>query len=119
YEKGATVSMLDPVFQNVREQLQPVLNAIKNAPQVNDDFFRKHYPKQLQFDFSVDVLKTMGFDFEAGRQDFSEHPFTTSFAPTDVRVTTRVSEEDYSSLLWSSIHEGGHALYEQGLPPDQ
>jgi carboxypeptidase Taq len=61
----------------------------------------------------------MGYDFEAGRQDLSEHPFTTSFAPTDVRVTTRVDENNYASLLWSTIHEGGHALYEQGLPEDQ
>jgi carboxypeptidase Taq len=66
-----------------------------------------------------EVLKKMGYDFEAGRQDMSEHPFTTSFAPTDVRVTTRVDENNYASLLWSTIHEGGHALYEQGLPMEQ
>lgn len=61
----------------------------------------------------------MGFDFEAGRQDYSEHPFTTSFAPTDVRITTRVDEGNFASMLWSCIHEGGHGLYEQGLPEDQ
>lgn len=119
YEKGATVAMLDPIFKNVREELQPVLNTILNASQVNDDFFFQQFDKQKQFDFSMDVLRKMGYDFGAGRQDFSEHPFTTSFAPTDVRVTTRVNENDYSSLLWSSIHEGGHALYEQGLSEEQ
>ena len=61
----------------------------------------------------------MGYDMDAGRQDYAEHPFTTSFSPTDVRITTRVDESNYASMLWSSIHEGGHALYEQGLPEDQ
>ena len=61
----------------------------------------------------------MGFDFEAGRQDYSEHPFTTSFSSNDVRLTTRVDEGNYASMLWSCIHEGGHGLYEQGLPDDQ
>ncbi len=119
YEKGATVAMLDPVFENVREQLQPVLAKISSVEQVSDAFFFQSFDKQKQFDFSIEVLRKMGYDMAAGRQDFSEHPFTTSFAPTDVRITTRVSEQDFSSLLWSSIHEGGHALYEQGLPEEQ
>jgi carboxypeptidase Taq len=116
YEKGANVTLLDAVFGDVKQQLPPLLNKIKQATQVDDSFFNRHYPKQQQWDFSIDVLRAMGYDFEAGRQDMSEHPFTTSFAPTDVRVTTRVDEANYASLLWSSIHEGGHALYEQGLP---
>ncbi|MES2702172.1 MAG: carboxypeptidase M32 [Bacteroidota bacterium] len=119
YEKGATVAMLDPIFNGIKENLPPILAKIKAAPQVNDDFFYRHYPRQQQWDFSVDVLKAMGYDFEAGRQDISEHPFSTSFAPTDSRITTRVSEDNYTSLLWSTIHEGGHALYEQGLPVEQ
>lgn len=119
YERGATVAMLDPVFAMVKEQLPPLLDKIKHAHQVDDSFFYRHYPKQQQWDFSLQVLRKMGYDFEAGRQDISEHPFTTSFAPTDVRVTTRVDENNFASLLWSSIHEGGHALYEQGLPHDQ
>ncbi len=63
----------------------------------------------------MDLLKQMGFDFEAGRQDISSHPFTTNFGPLDVRVTTRVNENDFHEMTWSCIHEGGHALYEQGL----
>ncbi len=119
YEKGLTVAILDPVFEKVKEQLPPLLRKITNAQQVNNDFFHKHFPKQLQWDFSVNVLQKMGFDMQAGRQDYSEHPFTTSFAPNDVRITTRVDENNFSSLLWSSIHEGGHALYEQGLPENE
>lgn len=116
YEKGANVALLDKVFGDVKQQLPVLLDKIKTAQEVDDSFFLRNYPKQAQWDFSMDVLHAMGYDFEAGRQDMSEHPFTTSFAPTDVRVTTRVDENNYSSLLWSSIHEGGHALYEQGLP---
>lgn len=119
YEKGASVAMLDPIFRNVKEQLTPFLKTITTKEQVNDSFFYQPFPRQQQWDFSLSVLKQMGYDFEAGRQDYSEHPFSTSFAPTDVRVTTRVSEDNLASLLWSSIHEGGHALYEQGLPESQ
>lgn len=119
YEKGATVSMLESIFNQVKEQLPPFLEAIKNAMQVDDSFLIRNYDKDSQWEFSIDVLKNIGYDFDAGRQDLSEHPFTTSFAPEDVRVTTRVSENDFASLLWSSIHEGGHALYEQGLPTEQ
>jgi len=119
YEKGATVAMLDPVFNKVKEQLPPLLDKIKVAPQVSNDFLHQHFSKRDQWDFSIDVLKKMGYDFEAGRQDYSEHPFTTSFTPEDVRITTRVDENNFASMLWSSIHEGGHALYEQGLPVAQ
>ena len=119
YEKGATVAMLDPIFDDVKHNLLKLLDRIKNAAQVDDSIMEGNYPRQSQWDFSMDVLRKMGYDLEAGRQDISEHPFSTSFAPTDVRVTTRVDEKNFASLLWSSIHEGGHALYEQGLPEVQ
>lgn len=119
YEPGMKVSLLEPIFAGIRKELPPLLAQIQEMPQVSNDCFHQHFPRQQQWDFSVDVLKAMGYDFEAGRQDISEHPFTTSFAPSDVRITTRVDEHNYASLLWSTIHEGGHALYEQGLPGEQ
>jgi carboxypeptidase Taq len=119
YEKDATVAMLEPVFQGIREQLPLLLNKIRMEPQVSNDCFHQHFPKEQQWDFGICVLKHMGFDFKAGRQDYSEHPFTTSFAATDVRITTRVDERNFASMLWSCIHEGGHALYEQGLPEEE
>jgi carboxypeptidase Taq len=119
YEQGATVAMLDSVFEGIKQQMPPLLAKIKSAAQVSNDCFHQHFPKQQQWDFGVDVLKSIGFDFEAGRQDYSVHPFTTSFAPTDVRITTRVDEDNFASMLWSCIHEGGHGLYEQGLPEEQ
>jgi len=117
YEKGATVGLLDRVFSEVRLPLKELLDRIAGCPQVDDAFLRGDYPKQKQWDFGMDLIRQMGFDFEAGRQDLSEHPFTTSFSPHDVRITTRIDEHDFSHMTWSCIHETGHALYEQGLPP--
>ena len=119
YEKGATVAMLDPLFEKIKKQLPVLLDKIKAAEQVSNDCFHQHFPKQEQWDFSLDVLRNMGYDLEAGRQDYAEHPFTTSFSATDVRITTRVDEDNFASMLWSTIHEGGHALYEQGLPESE
>jgi carboxypeptidase Taq len=119
YEEGATVAMLDPIFNGIKQQLPVILAKIKSAPQVSNDCFHQHFPKRQQWDFGISVLSAMGFDFQAGRQDYSAHPFTTSFAPSDVRITTRVDENNFTSMLWSCIHEGGHGLYEQGLPQEQ
>lgn len=119
YEKGADVQMLDKVFSDVKTSLLPVLQQIAQQPVPDNKFLHLHYPKDLQWQFGLDLLKAMGYDMNAGRQDVSEHPFTTSFSPQDVRVTTRIDEKDLGNMTWSCIHEGGHALYEQGLPPEQ
>jgi carboxypeptidase Taq len=118
FEKGATTTMLDRVFAEVRQPLKDLLDRIGGRPQVEDDFLRRHYPKQQQWDFGMGLIAQMGFDFEAGRQDLSEHPFTTNFSNQDVRITTRVDENDFNHMTWSCIHETGHALYEQGLPTE-
>jgi carboxypeptidase Taq len=60
----------------------------------------------------------MGFDFDRGRQDISTHPFTTGTSPDDVRITTHINEYNIAQMLYGTIHEGGHALYEQGLPAE-
>lgn len=118
YEPGVTVKELDVLFKDVRDQLVDFVKEIAAKPQVRTDFLKQHFPHQQQWDFGIDMLKQMGYDFEAGRQDVSPHPFTTNFSMQDVRVTTRVNENDFSTMLWSCIHEGGHALYEQGLLPE-
>ena len=116
YEKGCTVSLLDKTFNEVRQPLKDLLEKIIAQEQVDNSFVRQFYPKQQQWDFGMSLVKQLGFDFEAGRQDISEHPFTTSFNKNDVRITTRIDENDFSNMTWSCIHEAGHALYEQGLP---
>ena len=119
YEAGATVALLDPIFKDLQAALKPVLEAIAAAPQVEDSLFRQHFNSEDQFRFTQEVLRKIGYDFDGGRQDYAAHPFSISFGPGDSRITTRVDPEDLSFILWSSIHEGGHALYEQGLPADQ
>ena len=119
YDTGLTVAFTDNLFSTLIPQLSILLNQIKRQPQVNNDFLLKHFDKNIQWDFGIELLKNMHFDFEAGRQDISEHPFTTNFSSEDVRVTTRIDENDFGNMTWSCIHEGGHALYEQGLPKSE
>ena len=119
YEKGATIALLDKVFSEIRTPLKDLLQTIGSRPQVDDSFLRGQFPKQEQWDFGMQLIRQLGFDFEAGRQDLSEHPFTTNFNSLDVRITTRVDENDFNHMTWSCIHETGHALYEQGLPAEQ
>lgn len=119
YEPGYTAAQLDTLFADVRQQLVAFAAEIRNQPQVADDFLYKFFPKKQQWDFGLYALENMGYDFEAGQQDISTHPFTTSFGPTDVRVTTRIDEHNFANMTWSCIHEGGHALYEQGLRMDE
>ncbi len=119
FETGAKTSELTVLFKDVREQLVAFVKELKEQPQVDNSFLHKFYGKDKQWDYGIDVLKNIGYDFEAGRQDISTHPFTTNFSPEDVRVTTRIDEQDFTNMVWSCIHEGGHALYEQGLPVDQ
>ncbi|MEI8053662.1 MAG: carboxypeptidase M32 [Bacteroidota bacterium] len=119
YDKGLTVKFTDELFSSLKPELSSILAEIKNCPQVDNHFLHRHYDKSTQWNFGMNLLKSMHFDFEAGRQDISEHPFTTNFSSKDVRVTTRIDENDFANMTWSCIHEGGHALYEQGLPDEE
>jgi carboxypeptidase Taq len=119
FERGCTVVLLDKLFAELQLPLKELLSKIKMRPQVIDKFLHQHFAKQSQWDFGMSLMKQLGFDFNAGRQDISEHPFTTNFSSRDVRVTTRIDENDFTNMTWSCIHECGHALYEQGLPENQ
>ncbi len=116
YEPGLRSAELDIVFDDLKQRLVPLIKEINSANQLEYAFLSKKYDKDAQWKFGLDVLEAMGYDMNHGRQDISSHPFTISFAPIDVRVTTRIDEYDLMNMTWSCIHEGGHALYEQGLP---
>src|SRR3984957_2287860 len=118
YEKGATTALLDNVFAAIRTPLDDLLRRIAGQPQVDDNFLRGDFPRQQQWDFGMSLIRQIGFDFQAGRQDILEHPFTTSFNPHDVRITTRIDKHDLSHLTRMRIHGAGHALYEQGFPAE-
>jgi carboxypeptidase Taq len=119
FEKGCTVNLLDRVFADLQPKLKDITNRIKQRKQVDDLFLHRSYDRQKQWDFGMNIIRGLGFDFDAGRQDLSAHPFTTSFNKNDVRITTRISENDFKNMTWSCIHETGHALYEQGLPESE
>ncbi len=119
YDRGLTVAIVDKVFADLKPQLSVLLDTIKNKPQVDNAFLHQPFDKDRQWQFGIEILKQMHFDFEAGRQDISEHPFTINFNTADVRITTRIDENDFGNMAWSCIHEGGHALYEQGLPSEE
>ena len=110
--KEATVSAL---FAELREKLVPMVQAITAQPLVDDACLHQHFPEAQQLAFSVEVVKRLGYDFERGRQDKTAHPFQTTFSLGDVRITTRVKEDDLGDALFSTIHEAGHAMYEQGI----
>ncbi|MDQ0213642.1 carboxypeptidase Taq [Oikeobacillus pervagus] len=116
YEPGMTVAKLDQVFAELRNALIPLVQKIKLSPQnINHDFLFQRFPIENQKAFSMEVLKRMGYDFEAGRLDETIHPFEISLNPGDVRITTRYDEYDWRLAVFGTIHEGGHAIYEQNI----
>ena len=116
YEPGSTIATLRPMFAQLKARLVPLLKRVtQSSTQIDNSILRHSYDQTRQLEFGRLVLMAMGYDFERGRLDLSAHPFTTSFHPTDVRVTTRVYEHELQSCLFSCIHEGGHGLYDQGL----
>jgi carboxypeptidase Taq len=119
FEKGCTVGLIDNLFSNMLPRLRDILEKIQRAAPPDDYFLFKSFDKKKQWEMGMQIIAELGFDFEAGRQDISSHPFSTSFNKFDVRITTRIDERDFSSMLFSCIHETGHALYEQGLPESE
>ena len=119
YQPEATVDQIDKIFADAREKLQPLIAKIAKSKQVNDKFMYQHFGKDEQWNLGIALMKKLGYDMDAGRQDLAEHPFSTTFSPGDVRVTTRIDEQNFYDMLWSCMHECGHALYEQGLLEDQ
>ncbi|MBM7645568.1 carboxypeptidase Taq [Scopulibacillus daqui] len=116
YEPGVTVQMIDKVFGELREQIVPLVQEISDArerPQTS--FLYKPFAKEKQRAFSLHILKEIGYDFDGGRLDETGHPFAISLNPGDVRVTTRYDEKDFRTAVFGTIHEGGHALYEQNI----
>jgi len=119
YEPGMTTIELDRLFGELRARLVPLAEAIANAADRPDTkFLEGTFDKEAQKKFSLFILKEMGYDFEAGRLDESAHPFATGLNTGDVRITTRYLPHDVTSALFGTIHEGGHALYEQNIMPE-
>jgi carboxypeptidase Taq len=120
FEPGSRAAVIRPVLKKLREGLVPLLGRIldkhASASGLKPSWGGRTVPVDQQKAFNERLLRDMGFDLEAGRLDASAHPFTQGMAPGDVRLTTRYREDDWLNAVFSTLHEGGHGLYEQGLP---
>ncbi len=118
YEPGVTVSTLTPLFEQLRAHHVPLVQAISQQPQPRSDFLHRHYPADAQKRFALAMAQQFGYDVHRGRLDESAHPFEISFTRGDVRITTRFQEAFLPPALFGTLHETGHALYEQGVRED-
>jgi len=117
FEPGLKTKEVKEIFGKLRPQQVDLLKKIAAKPEIDDSFLHIPYAEQGQWDFGVDVVTHFGYDWNRGRQDKSVHPFTTGFGIDDVRITTRFDPERAASALFSTMHEAGHAMYEQGVKP--
>ena len=119
YEPGMKTTEVNRVFEALKAELVPLVRAIADRIEAVDaSCLKQNYDETAQWDFGLIPLKAIGFDLERGRQDKSVHPFTINFSINDVRITTRVHKELFPSALFGTLHEGGHALYEQNCAPE-
>lgn len=112
---GMTAASVQAIFASLRNALVPVVQAILANPPADDTCLRSSFPEGRQQGFGIEVVRRIGFDFNRGRLDKSPHPFTTKFAQGDVRITTRYQGKYLGESLFSTMHEAGHAMYEQGI----
>jgi carboxypeptidase Taq len=115
---GMRASDLRILFAELRQQLTPIIEAIASQPPADDSCLRSIFPVDDQMTFSKEVIERMGYDFKRGRIDMTHHPFQTTFSLGDVRITTRAQEDFLGEALFSTFHEAGHAMYEQGIRPE-
>ncbi len=116
YEPGATYDWIANVFNPIKPKLIDFVKKLNSSSDKPDDsILRKHYDPDKQFELSFEIIKKLNFDLEYGRQDRSTHPFTSSLASVDTRITTRTTEDYLNECIFGTIHECGHALYEMGI----
>lgn len=118
YEQGMTVGFLSPLFLDLRTHIQSLLEKIKGRPQVDNSFLSGNFPEEMQMELGRNLLIKMGYSFEHGRLDLSTHPFSSAQHPSDSRVTTRIKPSSIINMVSTILHEGGHGLYEMGLPDE-
>jgi carboxypeptidase Taq len=116
-DEGMTTASVEALFAELRRELVPIVHAISEQPAIDDRVLHGTFDEPAQIAFGRDVVERLGYDFARGRLDKTHHPFSTRFASGDVRITTRVDLHDIGQALFSTIHESGHAMYEQGVAP--
>jgi carboxypeptidase Taq len=117
YEPGMKTADVQAIFDGMRPKQVELIRAITTRPQVNDSFLHRKFNESKMWNFSAEVTKMVGYDWSRGRMDKAPHPFTTSFSLNDVRITNRFEAGNPVAVLFSGMHEAGHAMYEQGVAP--
>lgn len=118
FEPGMKTTEVQEIFSELRPKQVELIKAIGEKPEVDDSFLHQPFEDQKQWDFGEQAITKYGYDWDRGRQDKAAHPFTTNFGVGDVRITTRVDPNFLNTALFGTLHEAGHAIYEQGISPD-
>ena len=114
FEEGLTMDTLDGFFAQLRGAIVPLLAATQAAEPIDDSFLEQAYPIEVQRKFSDYLMDLLGLDRGHCGIAETEHPYTLTFNNKDVRITTHYHEKNMTFAMYSTIHEGGHALYELG-----
>jgi carboxypeptidase Taq len=117
-DQGMKAADIRRIFGELRARLVPITRAILSRPPADDACLRHDAEVSKQLAFGLEVIRRYGYDFKRGRQDMTHHPFMTKFSLGDVRITTRARKNDLTDSLFSTLHESGHAMYEQGIRMD-
>ena len=117
FERGMTTADVRAMFEAIKPDLVALVKAVSvSRPEATDDsVLHRSFDEEKQRQFGETVIGALGYDWSRGRQDRALHPFCTSFGRDDVRITTRFDPDFLPTALFGSIHETGHALYEQGV----
>jgi carboxypeptidase Taq len=115
-DSGMTAAEIEAIFSGLRAVLVPLVAEIGAEPAPDDSCLAQDLPVEGQLAFAEDVIRRFGYDFSRGRQDLAETAFMSKLGRNDVRITTRHKERDLRRPLFTTLHEAGHALYEQGIP---
>ncbi|MBN1947889.1 MAG: carboxypeptidase M32 [Bradymonadales bacterium] len=114
-DEGFTAAYLRELFSQLTCKLVPLVDAVCRKPEMDDSCLRQEFALDRQREFGEAVIRDLGYDFERGRQDLAPHPFMTRLSGGDMRITTRYNPSFLAKGLFGTIHEAGHALYEQGV----
>lgn len=114
YERGLDMETLDGFFASLRSSIVPLLAKVTVAPAIDDSFLHQNWPVAKQRELSDYLMAVLGIDRDHCGIAETEHPYTLNTDNRNVRITTHYYPEDFTSSMYSVIHEGGHALYELG-----
>ena len=119
YEHGETAASLKELITPLQERSADLLGRILDSGRTLDaEILKRRYPTNEQADVGRFGAEKLGFDFQRGRLDVTAHPFCSGQGPSDVRLTTRYDERNVADSFYSTLHEAGHGMYEQGLPEE-